>query len=297
MKSFLSKILMLSLLCFTALASVARETAPESCWFDTTKDTSAQYGNVTRHLNSYCSVPYSSADYYIGKVIDDDGAPECHYVSPGRAEGYVYDVRWLVTNYETLKDIIKKHGKLGKFHENIDNFHNRFPECTTSTQGHTPVITQGDNNPGTALTQPSSYREVCLSDETLTGGGRGIKIGYWQAGQCQTNDNSPFYPKKQKEQPKASDGCPEYNPVTEFSCEGYDFYRRGWAEECLSAFGAKSCYESTNCKKKRTQEECCKFAHDENCETVSMDTKGKCCCGVRLNKDNDKCRNVGLRRK
>ena len=291
MKSFLSKILMLSLLCITATLSVARETAPEGCWFDMTKDAAADYGSAEKHVNSYCSVPYSSTDYYIGKVIDDDGTPECHYTTPGGDEGYGYDVRWLVTNYETLKDIIKKHGKHGKFHESIDNFHSHFPECITSTQGHTPITTQA-NNPGTA-----PGREICLSDETLTGGGRGIKIGYWQAGQCQTSDNSPFYPKKPKEQPKASDGCPEYNPDTEFSCEGYSFYRRGWAEECLSAFGGKSCYESTTCKKKRNQEECCKFAHDENCETVSMDTKGKCCCGVRLNKDNDKCRNVGLTRK
>ena len=200
MKSFLSKILMLSLLCITATLSVAREAAPESCWLDTTKDTVADYGGIDKHVNSYCSVPYSKTDYYIGKVIDDDdGNPECHYTSPGRAEGYVYNTRWLVTDYKALKGIIKKDGENGKLHENIDTFHNRFPECKTSTQGHTPIINQDNSNSGTVTGQQSSYREICISDEPLNGKARGIKIGYWQAEQCQTTDNSPFYPKDPKD--------------------------------------------------------------------------------------------------
>ncbi|AMO54858.1 hypothetical protein GZ77_25105 [Endozoicomonas montiporae] len=296
MKSFFSRALLLTLLSIAALPSIARESAPKNCWFDTTKDTAVEYGtgsDLDKYVGNVCFFQ-NGADYYIGKVINTRGI-ECYYTTPGRGDGYIDSVRWLVTDYSNLKKLIDSYSKSGRLSMNINKFQSLFPDCTTSTEGHTPVINHNDLDQSIQLTT-YSLREICLSDEERNGEHR-IRIGYSQPGQCHMNDDSPYYLETPKDQPKGSDGCPIYNPDTEFTCEGYEFYRRGWAEECLSAFGAKTCYESTTCKKKRSKEECCKFAHNENCETVSMDTSGKCCCGVKLNKDNDRCKNVGLRKK
>ena len=298
MKSYLGKILILSLLSLTTLFAIADSPPPKGCWFDTTTDTRQDYEN-TDFLNSYCPVPIAPADYYIGKVIDEDDAPECSYTSPEGTEGFEYNARWLNTTYDALKDIIKKHGSHGTFSENISQFNARFPSCTSNSQGHTSAITDSSHT-STDVASPSSYREICLMDERQPDGNRIIKIGYWKANQCQTKDNSPYYKKQSKQQPKAQatseDGCPVYDPE-EFSCEGYEFYRRGWAEECASVLGFNECYESTTCKKTDTPKDCCNYARKKECETVSRDKKGHCCCGVKINKDNDKCRNIGLRKK
>ncbi|UYM17783.1 hypothetical protein [Endozoicomonas euniceicola] len=315
MKSFFSKILMLTLLAFTASVSVAHEDNPSGCWFDNSNDQKEIYEN-TSYLNSYCAVSFSQSndyrDNYIGKVIQEGEALECNYTDTTGIVRYNPTARWLNTNYETLYKIIRTTGGDGVFAESITQFNNRFAECPKTAGMHSPTVDKSSTNFDTGLNQPQSQWSICMFKTNLASGKDkdkvAIIIGYWQADtkQCNTHRGSPYYLKEQNkqneqneqnEQLKDGDGCLIYNPDTEFSCDGYDFYRRGWAEECLSAFGGKMCYESTNCKKDRTKEECCEFAHDENCETVSMDRKGHCCCGVRLNKDNDGCRNVGLRKK
>lgn len=266
---------------------------PAHCWFDTTVDTLVEYGD-TPVDNSFCPARLDPYQSHLGTMETDGGRPECCYLSLRGTDDYLSDARWLNTSFEKLEAIIVNEGKNGLLHETMDHFVARFPSCNKSNQGRSLVSDE--------TSAPSySQQEICLKIGKNKNNKKAVIIGYWlsNVGQCKTFENSPFYeaPQAKPEAVKAaSGGCPEYDPDTEFSCDGYSFHRRGWAQECASLLGAKKCYGSTTCKKTDSHQKCCKFAHKKDCEVVSMDTKGHCCCGAQLNKDTDKCRNTGLRR-
>ena len=82
MKSLLSKILLLTLLGFTASISIAREDKPSGCWLFTEADNQKYFSN-TIATDFYCPVYISSTDFNIGKVLsyDEGQIPECWHLS------------------------------------------------------------------------------------------------------------------------------------------------------------------------------------------------------------------------
>ena len=301
MKSFFSKILVLTLLAFTASVSVAREDKPLGCWLSAGADSQKSFSKIVA-TNFYCPVDISSTDFNIGKVwpYEEGQIPECwHTDQGGYSEISHGPVRVLYTSYDNLKKIImSRKNQSGAMHESITAFNARFPSCNNENDGHSLASQKPQAKPATAVAQVT-LRELCLKEEIDTQNNtHAIRIGYWipNVNQCRIFDDSPSYAKtttKQQSQASTRDRAAD----DEFVCEGFEMVNRGWAGK---EYGSGIWNKDYNCNKHVNKEECCKFAQQESsCDYLSWDPKGKCCCGPDMDfKDRGRGdANIGLKRK
>ena len=285
MKSFFSKILVLTLLAFMASVSIAREDKSSGCWLSAGADSQKSFSKIDTN-RFYCPVDISSTDFNIGRVLptyEEGETPEClHTNQGGYSEISHQPVPALYTSYEKLRDIIKSsNSQSGIMHESITDFNARFPSCNNENDGYSLACQKPQAKPATAVAQVT-LRELCLKEEIYSQNTRAIRIGYWipDVNQCRIFDDSPSYVKttaKQQSQTSTRDRAAD----DEFVCEGFKMFNRGWAGREYSGSWDKD----YNCKKHVNKEECCKFAQQEfaqqgsSCHYLSWNPKGKCCCG------------------
>ena len=283
------------------------------CWFDTSVDTQVEYGE-TAIDSSFCPAQLGPYETYIGSVSTDDGMPECYYVSQLKTDGYLETFRWLNTDYEKLASIIKREGQNGLLHETMEHFVERFPACNTGNQGHSLAHSSQSDDTGV---QQYSQQEICLKVGKNINKEKAVIFGYWSPNvrQCITNDESPYYVQNAKPAGSAQGGeqqaqsssqkSTKYRAADhEFVCDGFVMDDRGWAGR--KYFGGLW-DKDNNCNKYKGNEseenrkaQCCKFAQNEgDCDHLSWDPSGKCCCGPDMDygdRGKHSC-NIGLKRK